>query len=73
MTFERRWLSIIICRPIDKEHVRYAGDYPDVGIVTYDHKDPYENWSYPFYRRNWGEMVIFNYFLIKIISYLFYN
>ena len=37
--------------------VRYAGDYPDLGVVTYDHKDPYESWTDRHHRRNWGEMV----------------
>ncbi|KIH66666.1 PHD-finger [Ancylostoma duodenale] len=37
--------------------VRYAGDYPDLGIITYDHKDPYEAWTDRQNRRNWGEMV----------------
>ena len=42
--------------------IKYAGDYPDLGIVTYDHKDPYEAWTDRQNRRNWGEMVRF-YFL----------
>ncbi|VDO49933.1 unnamed protein product [Onchocerca flexuosa] len=37
------------------DYYKYAGNYPDYGCVTYDHKDPYENWSDPHYRRNWGE------------------
>ncbi|VDK64639.1 unnamed protein product [Onchocerca ochengi] len=37
------------------DYFKYAGNYPDYGCVTYDHKDPYENWSDPHYRRNWGE------------------
>ncbi|VDM07832.1 unnamed protein product [Wuchereria bancrofti] len=43
-------------KPYDKDDCyKYAGNYPDYGCVTYDHKDPYENWSDPHYRRNWGE------------------
>ena len=36
----------------------YAGDYPDFGNhrVTFDHKDPYENYTDGHMRRNWGEM-----------------
>lgn len=37
--------------------IKYAGDYPDLGIITYDHKDPYEAWTDRQNRRNWGEMV----------------
>ncbi|KJH47323.1 NADH-ubiquinone oxidoreductase ASHI subunit [Dictyocaulus viviparus] len=45
-------------KPIDQDDVvRYAGDYPDFGIVTYLHKDPYESWTDRLNRRNWGEMV----------------
>ncbi|KAJ1366095.1 hypothetical protein KIN20_026689 [Parelaphostrongylus tenuis] len=45
-------------KPMDKDDVvRYAGDYPDLGTVTYDHKDPYEDWTDRLNRRNWGEMV----------------
>ncbi|KAK6027913.1 PHD-finger [Ostertagia ostertagi] len=45
-------------KPMDQDDVvRYAGDYPDFGIITYDHKDPYEAWTDRHYRRNWGEMV----------------
>uniref|UniRef100_A0A0R3QQS8 NADH dehydrogenase [ubiquinone] 1 beta subcomplex subunit 8, mitochondrial n=1 Tax=Brugia timori TaxID=42155 RepID=A0A0R3QQS8_9BILA len=45
-------------KPYDKDDCyKYAGNYPDYGCVTYDHKDPYENWSDPHYRRNWGEGV----------------
>ncbi|VDM71384.1 unnamed protein product, partial [Strongylus vulgaris] len=44
-------------KPMNKDDVvRYAGDYPDLGVVTYDHKDPYEAWSDTLNRRNWGEM-----------------
>ncbi|MCP9261818.1 Inhibitor of growth protein [Dirofilaria immitis] len=43
-------------KPYDKDdYFKYSGNYPDYGCVTYDHKDPYENWSDPHYRRNWGE------------------
>uniref|UniRef100_A0A7E4W5D9 NADH dehydrogenase [ubiquinone] 1 beta subcomplex subunit 8, mitochondrial n=1 Tax=Panagrellus redivivus TaxID=6233 RepID=A0A7E4W5D9_PANRE len=45
-------------KPIDKDDVRlYAGDYPDAGPVNYDVRDPYENYSDRYYRRNWGELV----------------
>ncbi|KAK6046808.1 NADH-ubiquinone oxidoreductase ASHI subunit [Cooperia oncophora] len=45
-------------KPMDQDDVvRYAGDYPDFGPITYDHKDPYENWTDRLNRRNWGEMV----------------
>jgi len=43
----------------DKEtgvmHTHRFGNYPDLGRFTYDHKDPYENWSNELYRRNHGE------------------
>uniref|UniRef100_A0A915Q3G1 Uncharacterized protein n=1 Tax=Setaria digitata TaxID=48799 RepID=A0A915Q3G1_9BILA len=49
-------------KPYDKDdHFNYAGNYPDYGCVTYDHKDPYENWSDPHYRRNWGEGMLKQY------------
>jgi NADH dehydrogenase (ubiquinone) 1 beta subcomplex subunit 8 len=43
----------------DDKDVNFAhsGDYPDLGDVTYAHKDPYETWSDPRFRRNWGEPV----------------
>uniref|UniRef100_A0A1I7W7E2 NADH dehydrogenase [ubiquinone] 1 beta subcomplex subunit 8, mitochondrial n=1 Tax=Heterorhabditis bacteriophora TaxID=37862 RepID=A0A1I7W7E2_HETBA len=45
-------------KPIDSNDVvKYAGDYPDLGVITYDHKDPYEAWTDRHHRRNWGEMV----------------
>uniref|UniRef100_A0A0K0DBU4 NADH dehydrogenase [ubiquinone] 1 beta subcomplex subunit 8, mitochondrial n=1 Tax=Angiostrongylus cantonensis TaxID=6313 RepID=A0A0K0DBU4_ANGCA len=45
-------------KPMNQDDVvRYAGDYPDLGVVTYDHKDPYEAWTDRLNRRNWGEMV----------------
>ncbi|CAO4366114.1 unnamed protein product [Caenorhabditis nigoni] len=43
---------------MDKDDViKFAGDYPDLGVVTYDHKDPYEAWTDRQNRRNWGELV----------------
>lgn len=43
---------------MDKNNViNYAGDYPEFGCITYDHKDPYEAWTDRHHRRNWGEMV----------------
>ncbi|VDK17432.1 unnamed protein product [Anisakis simplex] len=45
-------------KPMNQDDViRYAGDYPDMGIITFDHKDPYESWTDRHHRRNWGEMV----------------
>uniref|UniRef100_A0A0N5AKH6 NADH dehydrogenase [ubiquinone] 1 beta subcomplex subunit 8, mitochondrial n=1 Tax=Syphacia muris TaxID=451379 RepID=A0A0N5AKH6_9BILA len=45
-------------RPIHYDDVnRHAGDYPYLGTITYDHKDPYESWSDRHHRRNWGELV----------------
>jgi NADH dehydrogenase (ubiquinone) 1 beta subcomplex subunit 8 len=45
-------------RPISPDNVvDYAGDYPDLGFMTYDNRDPYEMYSYPHERRNWGEPV----------------
>ena len=45
-------------RPISKDDIHlYAGDYPDAGMITFDHKDPYENYSDRHHRRNWGELV----------------
>ena len=38
---------------------RFAGDYPNLGVLTFDHKDPYEAWSDVHHRRNWGELVCF--------------
>lgn len=37
--------------------IKFAGDYPDLGTITYDHKDPYEAWTDRQNRRNWGELV----------------
>lgn len=49
---------VLVPRPIDPDNVQYyAGDYPDLGLVTYDNKDPYENWTDNLNRRNWGEQV----------------
>ncbi|OQV24957.1 putative NADH dehydrogenase [ubiquinone] 1 beta subcomplex subunit 8, mitochondrial [Hypsibius exemplaris] len=31
------------------------GDYPDVPCISYDARDPYEAWDYPYHRRNYGE------------------
>uniref|UniRef100_A0AC34R612 NADH dehydrogenase [ubiquinone] 1 beta subcomplex subunit 8, mitochondrial n=1 Tax=Panagrolaimus sp. JU765 TaxID=591449 RepID=A0AC34R612_9BILA len=43
---------------IDRNNVKnYAGDYPELGTITFDHKDPYENYSDRHHRRNWGEQV----------------
>lgn len=54
-------------------YLRYAGDYPDLGVVTYDHKDPYESWTDRNHRRNWGEMVSVLLLLICHLNwYLFY-
>uniref|UniRef100_A0A0K0E9F7 NADH dehydrogenase [ubiquinone] 1 beta subcomplex subunit 8, mitochondrial n=1 Tax=Strongyloides stercoralis TaxID=6248 RepID=A0A0K0E9F7_STRER len=45
-------------KPIDPSNVlNFSGDYPDLGLTTFAHKDPYEAWSDNLYRRNWGEMV----------------
>ncbi|CAJ0584135.1 unnamed protein product, partial [Mesorhabditis spiculigera] len=45
-------------KPMNKDDpIKYAGDYPDFGVVTFDHKDPYEDYSDRQMRRNWGEMV----------------
>ena len=35
----------------------HAHDYPDLGEITYEHRDPYENWSDIRFRRNFGEPV----------------
>jgi len=50
---------LIVDKPIDRDNVaEFAGDYPDLGVpITFDHKDPYENYSYRGYRRNWAEAV----------------
>ncbi|CAD5211410.1 unnamed protein product [Bursaphelenchus okinawaensis] len=49
-------------KPIDKDNVTsFAGDYPDLGLVTFDNKDIYENFSDGLNNRNWGEPVIFNF------------
>ncbi|TKR86559.1 hypothetical protein L596_011131 [Steinernema carpocapsae] len=45
-------------KPINQNDVvRYAGDYPELGIITYDHKDPYDSWTDRMHRRDFGEMV----------------
>uniref|UniRef100_A0A0N4ZPH4 NADH dehydrogenase [ubiquinone] 1 beta subcomplex subunit 8, mitochondrial n=1 Tax=Parastrongyloides trichosuri TaxID=131310 RepID=A0A0N4ZPH4_PARTI len=45
-------------KPIDpSDPNRHAGNYPDFGRVTFDHKDPYDSWTDRLHRRNWGEMV----------------
>lgn len=49
-------------RPISKDDViNYAGDYPDLGHMTYDNRDPYENYGYSHQRRNFGEPMQMSY------------
>uniref|UniRef100_A0A5S6QFL8 NADH dehydrogenase [ubiquinone] 1 beta subcomplex subunit 8, mitochondrial n=1 Tax=Trichuris muris TaxID=70415 RepID=A0A5S6QFL8_TRIMR len=36
---------------------QHVGNYPDLGMLNYDLKDPYENWSYGVMRRNFNEPV----------------
>ena len=38
-----------------------TGDYPNLGHITSHMRDPYEDWSHKFYRRNFGEPVCFNF------------
>uniref|UniRef100_A0A0K0EWJ6 NADH dehydrogenase [ubiquinone] 1 beta subcomplex subunit 8, mitochondrial n=1 Tax=Strongyloides venezuelensis TaxID=75913 RepID=A0A0K0EWJ6_STRVS len=48
-------------KPMDPSDALYfAGDYPDVGVVTFEHKDPFAPWSDRLHRRNWGELVPMN-------------
>lgn len=39
--------------PLDES----SGSYPDLGVITYDHKDPFENWTHDRFRRNFAEPV----------------
>ncbi|KHJ45720.1 hypothetical protein D918_03932 [Trichuris suis] len=34
---------------------KHVGNYPDLGLLNYDLKDPYEDWSYGTMRRNYNE------------------
>lgn len=43
--------------PVKEDYYGGIGDYPDLGDINYDVKDPYENWSYEKYRRNFTEPV----------------
>lgn len=43
------------------------GDYPDVGVVTYEQKDPYDNYSCSLFRRYWGEPVSASNVLLSFI------
>jgi hypothetical protein len=43
-------------KPISKDDVvHHAGNYPDLGLITYDNMDPYENYTDSHNRRNWGQ------------------
>ena len=45
-------------KPYNRDDVvRYAGNYPDLGVVTFDHKDPYAAYTDNSFNRNWGEPV----------------
>ncbi|CAD5215761.1 unnamed protein product [Bursaphelenchus xylophilus] len=49
-------------KPYDRNDVTHScGDYPDLGLVTFDNKDIYENYSDGLNNRNWGEPVIFDF------------
>jgi hypothetical protein len=53
-----------VFRPISKDDVQhFAGNYPDLGMMTYDNRDPYEAYSHSRNRRNWGEAVPMNYMI----------
>jgi NADH dehydrogenase (ubiquinone) 1 beta subcomplex subunit 8 len=44
--------------PYDPEDtINHAGDYPNPGLVTWDHKDPYDLYTDRDLRRNWCEPV----------------
>uniref|UniRef100_A0A915KVH6 NADH dehydrogenase [ubiquinone] 1 beta subcomplex subunit 8, mitochondrial n=1 Tax=Romanomermis culicivorax TaxID=13658 RepID=A0A915KVH6_ROMCU len=47
------------------------GEYPDLGIISYELRDPYENWSDTMYRRNFNEPMSpdFMYYLPYRLSY----
>ncbi|CEF62412.1 NADH dehydrogenase [ubiquinone] 1 beta subcomplex subunit 8 family-containing protein [Strongyloides ratti] len=48
-------------KPISPSDVMdHSGDYPDLGTITFAHKDPYEAWTDRLNRRNWGEAVPMN-------------
>jgi len=62
---QRYGLLPIDYKPYDAKdppiHALGWGDYPDLGVVTFAQKDPYENYSYYWPRRNWGEPVPLTY------------
>uniref|UniRef100_A0A914W713 Uncharacterized protein n=1 Tax=Plectus sambesii TaxID=2011161 RepID=A0A914W713_9BILA len=39
------------------DYKQSTGDYPDLGTITFAHKDPNEAWSDRRFRRNWAEPV----------------
>jgi len=39
------------------DFVNHIGDYPNIGIVAYEQRDPYEAYSDNSFNRNWGEVV----------------
>jgi len=47
--------------PVKEDYYGGIGDYPDLGDINYDVKDPYENYSYEKFRRNFTEPVPFDF------------
>jgi len=43
------------------EYKQSVGDYPDLGIITFAHRDPNEFYTDKRFRRSWGEPVPFHY------------
>uniref|UniRef100_A0A914GXG5 Uncharacterized protein n=1 Tax=Globodera rostochiensis TaxID=31243 RepID=A0A914GXG5_GLORO len=52
------------------DFINHIGDYPDVGIVAFEQRDPYDNYSNTAHRRNWNEPVKLQIRLfIRLIAY----
>ncbi|CDW60969.1 NADH ubiquinone oxidoreductase ASHI subunit [Trichuris trichiura] len=49
----------------------HVGNYPDLGLLNYDLKDPYEDWSYDGMRRNFNEPMPYMFNMIHADRYTF--
>ncbi|KAL3076271.1 hypothetical protein niasHS_013542 [Heterodera schachtii] len=53
--------------PLD--FVNHIGDYPEIGVVTYEQRDPYDNYSHTMHRRNWNEPVSFTFCFCSFVQF----
>merc|ERR1712107_691003 len=56
-------------KPYPKGSDVMAGDYPDLPLVPEGRKDPYYNWDYPEYRRDYGEPLHENFDMYRETKY----